>query len=117
MSSFGRRLGTGVGAGTSAAVQELAKSVATLSTPVSTPVVSTPALTVPMLRFDTDGGGKRSRSPAAEVVRAAVLKRIDPANAAAMTREVLRAHATHAAAAVRPSRRGRRAEIWAARPC
>ena len=49
-----------------------------------------PAPTVPMLRFDTDGGGKRSRSAAAEVVRAAVLKRIDPASAAAMTREALR---------------------------
>jgi pilus assembly protein CpaF len=85
MSAFGRRSGTGMGTGTSASAQELIKNVAALSTPVSMP-----ASTVPTMRFDTDGGGKRSRSPAAEVVRAAVLKRIDPASAAATTREALR---------------------------
>ena len=43
-----------------------------------------------MLRLDTDGGAKRSRSAAAEQVRAAVLKRIDPAMTAATTRDMLR---------------------------
>ena len=51
---------------------------------------ATPVPAVPMLRLDPDGGAKRSRSAAAEQVRAAVLKRIDPAMTAAMPRDVLR---------------------------
>ncbi len=48
-----------------------------------------PASTVPMLRLDAESSGQ-SRSSAAEAVRAEVLRRIDPAAAAAMQREQLR---------------------------
>jgi pilus assembly protein CpaF len=91
MSIFGRRSETGNG--TAAVVPEAAKNIVPLSSSPSTPLsspVPTPVPTVPILRLDPDSGAKRSRSAAAEQVRAAVLKRIDPAMAAATPRDALR---------------------------
>src|SRR3954468_17939122 len=79
MSAFGRRSGTG--AVTATVTQEPPKAVVTLSTPVPS---------VPTLRLDPDGGAKRSRSAAAEQIRAAVLKRIDPAWTPAIRGDALR---------------------------